>query len=273
MRTIESQGVAIPKLGFGTFRLAGDDAQEVVERALQHGYRHIDTAKMYDTEVAVGAAIAASGVNRNSIFLTTKAWRDDLAPGALRQALETSLSKLKQEYVDLYMIHWPTEDMDLPKVMDTMMELRHAGLAKAIGVCNFNLAMLKQVVEDIKAPIATVQVEYHLYLDQSKLLAYLGFHGIPLTAHVPLAQGRAATDPALTTIGQKHNATAAQVALSWLLNQPSVIAIPKAKRAESQMENLRALDIELDDEDRAIIAALPKDQRYVRPALSPAWDE
>ena len=272
METITTQGVAMPRLGFGTFRMPGAAAQPVVESALALGYRHIDTAAMYENEAAVGGAIAASGVARAELFVTTKVWHDQLAPDALYRAFDASLRKLGLDHVDLYMVHWPSKDMDMASMLEALMSLRERGLARAIGVCNFNLPMLRRAVEEIGAPIASVQAEYHPYLSQSALLEYLRRHGLPLTAYAPLAQGRAASDPVLASIGQKHGVSAAQVAIAWLLDQPGVAVIPKAGRTESQKANLAALDIRLDDADRAAIAALPKDQRYVRPPFAPDWD-
>ena len=189
MQSIQSQGVAIPRLGFGTFRLPGISSQPVIESALELGYRHIDTAAMYENEDAVGAAIAASGVSRNDIFVTTKVWHDQLAPGAIRNAFDTSLGKLKLDYVDLYMVHWPSRDMDIAAVMEALVALREDGRTRAIGVCNFNLPMIRKAVDEIGAPIATLQIEYHPFLDQSEMLTYLRRKNIPLTAHAPLAQG------------------------------------------------------------------------------------
>jgi len=272
METITTQGVAMPRLGFGTFRMPGAAAQPVVESALALGYRHIDTAAMYENEAAVGGAIAASGLARSELFVTTKVWHDQLAPDALYRAFDASLRKLGLDHIDLYMVHWPSKDMDMASMLDALMSLRERGLARAIGVCNFNLPMLRRAVEEIGAPIASVQVEYHPYLSQPALLFYLRRHGLPLTAYAPLAQGRAASDPVLASIGQKHGASAAQIAIAWLLDQPGVAVIPKAGRPESQKANLAALDIRLDDEDRAAIAALPKDQRFVRPPFAPQWD-
>ena len=272
METITTQGIAIPRLGFGTFRMPGADAQPVVESAIALGYRHIDTAAMYDNEAAVGAAIAVSGVNRNELFVTTKAWHDQLAPDALRRAFDASLGKLRLDHVDLYMIHWPSSDMDMVATLEALMSLRERGLARAIGVCNFNLPMIRRAVEEIGAPIASVQVEYHPFLSQDRMLSYLRGNGIPLTAYAPLAQGRAASDPTLAALGGKHGRSAAQMAIAWLLDQPGVIVIPKAARPESQKANLAALGVTLDDEDRTAIAALPKDQRFVRPPFAPEWD-
>jgi len=152
------------------------------------------------------------------------------------------------------------------------MKLKEEGRTRAIGVANFTTALLKTVVEDIKAPIACNQIEYHAMLDQSKVMAYLAAKSIRLVAYCPLAQGRVAADPVLGEIGKKHNATAAQVALKWLLDQEGVAAIPKASRRESQQANLDALKITLDDADRRTIASLPKDKRCVNPGFAPAWD-
>jgi 2,5-diketo-D-gluconate reductase B len=272
MQSLTTQGVAIPRLGFGTFRMPGLDAQPVVESAIALGYRHIDTAAMYENESSVGAAIAASGVKRNDLFITTKVWHDQLEPDALQRAFDTSLRKLRLDYVDLYMIHWPARDMNMAATLEALMALRERGLTRAIGVCNFNLPMIRRAVEEIGAPIASVQVEYHPFLSQARLLAYLRGKGIPLTAYAPLAQGRAASDPTLASVGQEHYCSAAQTAIAWLLDQEGVIVIPKAARAESQQANLDAIGIQLDVNDRAVIAALPKDQRFVRPPFAPDWD-
>ncbi len=272
MDTITTQGVAIPRLGYGTFRMPGNGAQPAVESAIALGYRHIDTAAMYDNEASVGDALAASGVARDELFVTTKVWHDQLAPDALRKAFDISLGKLGLDYVDLYMIHWPSKDMDMAATLEALVALRDAGLTRSIGVCNFNLPMIRTAVDEIGAPIAALQVEYHPFLSQTPLLAYLRSKNIPLTAYAPLAQGRAANDPTLAAIGAKHGASAAQVAIAWLMDQDGVIAIPKAGRAESQQANLDALKLTLDDEDRAAIAALPKDQRFVRPPFAPDFD-
>ena len=273
MESIKTQGVEIERLGFGTFRMPGGDCQPVVESALQVGYRHIDTAAMYENEEAVGAAIAASGIARSKLFVTTKAWHDKLSSAAAtRNAFDTSLARLKLDYVDMYMVHWPSARMDMKEVLSTLGALREEGRTRAIGVCNFNLPMLRQAVEELQAPIAAVQVEYHPFLDQSKLLTFLGEKNIPLTAYAPLAQGRAAADETLVDVGRKHGVSGAQVAIAWLLDQPGVIAIPKAQRLESQRSNFAALDVRLDEEDRKAVAALPKNLRYVRPPFAPDWD-
>jgi len=272
MENLQTQGISLPRLGLGTFRMQGDACRAAVESALGLGYRHLDTAEMYGNEEAIGAALAASRVARSELHVTTKVWHENLAPDAIRRAFDASLKKLRLDHIDLYLVHWPSPDMKLPAIFETLMKLQQEGRTRAIGVANFTTAMLKTVVEDIKAPIACNQVEYHVMLDQTPLRKYLTEKSIPLVAYCPLAQGRVASDETLTRIGRKHDASAAQVALKWLLDQDGVAAIPKASRAESQQANLDALKVTLDDEDRKAIAALPKDKRCVNPGFGPAWD-
>jgi 2,5-diketo-D-gluconate reductase B len=273
MDVLSTQGIDMPRLGFGTFRLTGDDCREAVESALELGYRHIDTAEMYDNEEAVGAAIAASGLGRSDLFVTTKVWHEHLEPLALRRSLDASLEKLKLDAVDLYLIHWPAPDMDMRATLDTLTTLREEGLARAIGVCNFPTDLLKTAIEEIGAPIACNQIEYHVYLDQTPVRRYLADKGIPIVAYAPLAHATVEDDPVIQKIGRKHGATPSQIALAWLLDQEDVAAIPKARSRAHQQSNLDALKIALDDDDRGMIAALPKDRRRIDPPWSPRWDQ
>lgn len=272
MDHLTTQGLSIPKLGLGTYRLEGDSCRAAVESALSLGFRHIDTAEMYGNESPIGDAIAASGIRRADLHVTTKVWSDHLSPAAIRSAFDASLAKLKLDQVDLYLVHWPAPGMNLGAIFETLLALRAEGRTRAIGVCNFPVALLRETIEEIKAPIACNQIEYHAMLDQSAVRTYLAAKSIPIIAYCPLAQGRMASDPTLAAIGRKHGFDAAQVALKWLLDQDGVAAIPKASRAESQKANLDALKLSLDDEDRAAIAALPKDRRCVNPSMAPAWD-
>jgi 2,5-diketo-D-gluconate reductase B len=258
MEYLQTQGISLPRLGLGTYRMQGD--------------RHIDTAEMYGNEDAIGAAIAAARIKREDLHVTTKVWNENLAPDAIRRAFDASLKKLRLDVVDLYLVHWPAKNMNLPAMFETLMKLKQEGRTRAIGVANFNIALLKTVVEEIKAPIACNQIEYHVMLDQTKVARYLAAKSIPLVAYCPLAQGRVASDETLAAIGRKHGASAAQVALKWLLDQDGVAAIPKASRRESQKANLDAQNIGLDDEDLKAIAGLPKDKRCVSPGFAPAWD-
>src|ERR1700709_2224551 len=194
MENIITQGISLPKLGLGTFRMQGDACRAGVEGGLRLGYRHLDTAEMYANEEAIGAAVAASKVARKDLHVTTKVWNENLAPDEIRRAFDASLKKLRLDHVDLYLVHWPARNMNLPAIFETLMKLKEEGLTRAIGVANFNIALLKTVVDEIKAPIACNQVEYHVMLDQTPLRQFLNAKSIPLVAYCPLAQGRAACD-------------------------------------------------------------------------------
>jgi 2,5-diketo-D-gluconate reductase B len=273
MERITAQGMSMPKLGLGTFRMKGMECAEAVRSALGLGYRHIDTAEMYDNEEAVGEALAGRGVPRSQIHLTTKVWWTNLGGDAMQRSVETSLSKLRTDYVDLYLIHWPAPEMDLPDAIHNLVRVKERGLARAIGVCNFPGALLRRAVQEVGAPIACNQFEYHVLLGQQRMVEAASGLGVAVVAYAPLGQGRLAGHEELQAIAQKHRATPAQVALKWLLDQDGVAAIPKASRRESQQANLDALRIELDDSDRAAIAMLPKDQRFVNPGFAPKWDK
>lgn len=269
---LETLGISLPRLGLGTFRMQGAACQAAVENALALGYRHIDTAEMYGNEEVVGAAIAASGIARGDLHVTTKVWHDHLSPDALSRALDGSLQRLGLDHVDLYLIHWPAKNMDLPTTLSALVRSGEEGKTRAIGVANFTLPMLRQAIEEVGAPIACNQIEYHVLLDQKPMLGYLRSRAIPLIAYCPLAQGQAAESDELARIGSKHGVSAAQVALAWLFDQEGVVAIPKAGRVISQRANLEAYSLALDDEDREVIASLPKQKRLVNPPFAPRWD-
>lgn len=262
-----------PKLGLGTFRMMGAACQAAVESALALGYRHVDTGQMYGNEDAVGAGIAASGISRGEIFLTGKVCHALATTDEARASLDETLTRLRTDYLDLCLLHWPRTGLDIPGILEMLTRAQQAGKARRIGVANCPLSLLRLAVEEVGAPIACNQVEYHVLLDQTPILRYLRAHDMTLVAHVPLAQGRLAQHPVLNAIAVRHGATPAQVALKWLLDQDSVAAIPKAGRATSQAENLGAFSVALDDEDRARIAALPKNQRFVNPPFAPQWDQ
>ena len=272
MDLITVNGLRMPRLGLGTYRMTGARCQGAVESALGLGYRHIDTAQMYGNQDAVGAGLAASGVARSEVHLTSKCHHDIQTPDGIRAACAESLRLLRTDYLDLYLLHWPRTGSDLPAALETMMTLRSAGAVRQIGVANCTVAHLRQAVEEVRAPIVCNQIEYHVLIDQTPVVDWMRGHGIVVVAHVPLAQGRLAEHEVLAAIGRRYGVGAAQVALAWLLDQPDVAVIPKAARRESQIANLEAMRLRLDDADRAAIAALPKTLRCVNPRLAPAWD-
>ncbi|WP_028634326.1 aldo/keto reductase [Pseudomonas parafulva] len=265
-------GLALPAVGLGTWPMTGTACTQAVVQALELGYRHIDTATAYENEADVGAALRASHVPREQIHLTTKVWWDSLSPKAMRQSLEASLRALGTEHVDLFHIHWPGKDWDLARSIETLVALREEGKARHIGVANFPLGLLRQVIETLGAPLSAIQVEYHVLLGQQALLDYARSNDLLLTAYTPLARGQAAAQPAIQAIARKHGVLPSQVALKWLLDQDGVAVIPKASSRENQLANLGSLQVQLDDEDRAAIAALPEDQRVVSPAFAPDWN-
>jgi 2,5-diketo-D-gluconate reductase B len=265
-------GLDLPAIGLGTWPMTGSECTQAVRQALDVGYRHIDTATAYENEAAVGQALRDSDVPREQIHLTTKVWWDRLEPNAMRQSLEDSLRALGTEQVDLFHIHWPGKDWDLARSIDTLVALRDEGKARHIGVANFPLGLLRQVVETLGAPLSAIQVEYHVLLSQQPLLDFARSHDLLLTAYTPLARGQAAAQPVIQAIARKHGVLPSQVALKWLLDQDGVAAIPKASSRENQLANLAALTVQLDDEDRAAISGLPKDQRVVSPPFAPDWN-
>lgn len=268
---ITAQGMRMPKLGLGTWRMRGEECADAVARALSLGYRHIDTAEMYGNEEAVGEGLRRSGVARGEVHLTTKVWWENLAPGAMAAAMDASLGRLGVEEVDLYLVHWPAPGMDVAEVMGSLVRLRDAGKARAVGVANFTAALLREAWA-AGAPLACNQVEYHVLLGQERLLGVMREGGVPLVAYAPLAQGRLAEEGALRGVAEKHGVTPAQVALKWLLDQEGVAAIPKASREETQRANLEALEVVLDEGDRAVIGGLARGERFVSPGFAPVWD-
>ncbi|MGY2339604.1 aldo/keto reductase [Pseudomonas sp. SDO5532_S415] len=269
---VNAQGLNMPKLGLGTWPMLGDECTRAVEQALALGYRHIDTAAAYNNEDAVGQALVNSPTPREQIHVTTKVWWDQLRPDAMRHSMDRSLKALHSDYVDLFMIHWPATDWDLPRTLETLVSFKEQGLARNIGVANFPLPLLREVVEELGAPLSAIQVEYHVLLGQNALLNYARQHDMVLTAYTPLARNKVSETPVIQQIAAKHGVLPTQVALKWLLDQPNVAAIPKASSDANQRANLAALDVQLDDEDRRLIAGLSKRERQVSPDFAPVWD-
>jgi diketogulonate reductase-like aldo/keto reductase len=269
--TIDVQGARIPALGFGTWQMNGRECEEGVRDALEIGYRQIDTAIGYENEVEVGAGLKASGVPREDVWLTTKIPTEEAEPRRLIRAAEASLRRLDSGYVDLLLLHWPNPDVPIEQTLSAMAEVRERGLVRQIGVSNFPAAMLGRALE--VAPVFCDQVEYHPFLDQSRLLPVCREHDVLLTAYSPLARGRVPSDPTLIEIGQAHGKTAGQVALRWLLEQDRVSPIPKASSYERRVENWEVWNFELSPAERERIDALHEDHRTADPPWAPDWDD
>jgi 2,5-diketo-D-gluconate reductase B len=268
--TIEAQGTRVPRLGFGTWLITGDDATEAVRDALQIGYRQIDTARAYENEREVGRGIAESGVPRDEIFLTTKVPHNEATPDGVERAAEDSLNWLGVDRLDLILLHWPRPDVPLEQTLGAMTKLREDGRVANIGVSNFPTGLLRQALE--LAPIFCDQVEYHPFLGQDGLLELARANEVVITAYSPLAHGKVTGDETLNRIGRAHGKTAGQVALRWLLDQPGVSPIPKAASHERRLENFDVFDFELSPDERQEIDALPKDVRTADPPWAPDWN-
>lgn len=265
----------IPSFGVGTFRLSGQTVIDSVRNALDLGYRAVDTAQIYGNEAEVGQAVADSGVKRSELFLTTKIWTANYAKSQLVPSLRDSLEKLRTDYVDLLLIHWPApgNGVELPEYMEALAEAKQLGLARQIGISNFNIELTKQAIAVVgKDEIATNQIELSPYLQGRKLTAFLKEQGIAVTSYMTLAYGKVLKDPVLATIADKHQATVAQVALAWAL-QLGYAVIPSSTRRENLASNLLARELKLDAGDMALIAALDRNGREVSPeGLAPVWD-
>lgn len=256
MEYVEAGGARIPKLGLGTWQNTGPTCTETVRTALELGYRHVDTAQVYDNEAAVGEGIAAADVAREDIFLTTKVWRSNLRHEAVIDSVEESLDKLGVDYVDLLLIHWPHPRVPVAETLGAMAQLRERGLVEHLGVSNFTRSQLAEARDAVAAPIVADQVLYHPYKDQSPLREYCADAGVALTAYSPLARGRVLDDPTLAEIGERYDKSAPQVALRWLVQQDGVVAIPKSTSREHLDANLAVFDFELRDDEMARIDGL-----------------
>lgn len=272
MKVLDIRGVKVPALGFGTWRLKGRTCRDMVRQAIGIGYRHIDTASIYDNEEDVGRGIADSGVARHQIFLVTKVWRDQLAADSITRAAAESRDRLGTDYIDLLLIHWPNRAVPLAETLRAMRHLMEDGRIRHIGVSNFPVALLRESVEALSAPILANQVEYHPYLSQNHLLDYCRQARIMLTAYCPLAEGKAVHEPAIQRIAAKHKRSAAQVILRWLLDQDPVAAIPMTADPDHCRSNFEVFDFELEAEDRTVIGGLARNRRLIDMGTGYSWD-
>jgi diketogulonate reductase-like aldo/keto reductase len=270
MQYVEANGARIPALGLGTWDLHG--AAEIVEQTLRLGYRYIDTAEMYGTGTEVGEGLRASGVARDEVFVTTKVWPDHLAPAALERAAKASLARLGLADVNLLLIHWPNPRIPLADTIGALCRMKVMGLTRNIGVSNFTVPLIEEAVRLSTEPLVTNQIEWHPFLDQSKVVAACRRHGLSVTAYSPIARGRAGNDATLDTIGARHGKSGAQVSLRFLL-QEGAIAVPRTSRRERLAENLGVFDFKLDAAEMEEIRGLGGETgRVVDWSGAPEWD-
>jgi 2,5-diketo-D-gluconate reductase B len=270
-QVVEAKGFQIPIIGLGTWTLRGRDCARLVEQAIRIGYRHIDTAQMYDNERAVGEGVRASGL-RSEVMVTTKIQPTLLTPRDLERSVKESLAQLRLDVIDLLLIHWPNPRVPLIETLGAMAKMKREGYARAIGVSNFTVALLDLANKVSSEPLVCNQVECHPYLDQDKVIAACRKHGMAMVAYSPIARGEAKGDELLARIGHAHKKTAAQVCLRWLTQQ-GIVVIPRTSKIERLAENLAILDFDLSDAEMKEIARLARPGgRIVDWTWSPKWD-
>ncbi len=270
-----TQPVNIPQLGLGTYARIGDEGREAILSAIEIGYRHIDTAQTYGTESNVGAAVRQSGKPRSDFFVTTKVADTNLEGETFLHSVEKSLETLGFDYVDLLLVHWPSQGDRVPfaSYMEALAEAKSRGWARNIGVSNFNIALLERTAALLGLEaIVTNQVEIHPYLQAPNLSAYARSRGLTLTAYQPLCKGSVHGDAVLNAIGVRHQVSAAAVALAFLMAQGHVV-IPASSSPANLKANHASLTVRLTDDEMSAIRALDRGERRINPAKSPSWDD
>lgn len=264
----------LPGIGMGTFRLRGNTAREAVKSALSLGYRHIDTAQMYENEAEVGDGITSSGIPRREIFITTKIWHDQLHASDLINSLHDSLARLKTDHVDLALIHWPSpgDAVAMEEYLGALRDAQREGLTDHIGISNFTCAQMDKAVEILgESRILTNQVEVHPFLANRKVVEHAQTLGITVTGYMPLAVGKVMEDETLIRIAQERNISPAQVAIAWVASR-GIVPIPSSTRPAHLKANLDALKLELTDAEIESINALDRGERIANPGFAPDWD-
>jgi diketogulonate reductase-like aldo/keto reductase len=270
-QSLEAKGFAIPLVGLGTWMLRGRECARLVQQAIRLGYRHIDTAQMYDNEREVGEGVRASG-KRSEVIVTTKVQPTLLAPHDLERSVKESLAKLRLDYIDLLLIHWPNPRVPLSETLGAMAKMKQAGYARALGVSNFTVALLDEANRVSPEPLICNQIECHPFLDQRKVIGACKRHGMAVIAYSPIARGGAKGHDVLEGIGKAHRKSAAQVSLRFLVQQ-GIAAIPRTGRIERLEENISIFDFALSDEEMAEIRSLARRSgRIVDWTWSPKWD-
>lgn len=262
----------IPKLGFGTFMLKKELAVVVVKQALEIGFRHIDTAQIYFNEEEVGTAIKESPIPREDIFLTTKIWRDSLTQKEVTKTFQESLNRLKTNYVDLLLIHWPNSKVPLEETLGAFKDLKKENKIRHIGVSNFTCDLLREA-KKICPDLLTNQVEYHPLLSQKNLLKLIDEQEVFLTAYSSLMRGKIFEIQQIIHLAKKYKKSPSQIVLKWLVEQKNVVALFMSKNKNHMEENFNIFDFELDLQDRELLFRLGKNrQRIIDPPFAPHWD-
>ncbi len=265
----------MPKLGIGTYRLKEDVGYQSVRMALEEGYRHIDTAQIYENEVVVGRAIKDSGLERDALFVTTKVWRDKLNKTDFIPSVKESLKKLQLDYVDLLLIHWPSpaNGESMSEYLSALLAAKEQGLTKEIGVSNFTIAHLKEALSLLpEGSLFNNQIEVHPYLTNETLRAFCAENGIHVTGYMPFAVGKVLKDETILDIAEQHNVSAAEVVVAWEVAH-GLVTIPSSTKRENIAANLKALELKLSAEEIKRIDSLNCGDRQATPDFAPEWDQ
>ena len=274
MYMVVANGARIPALGFGSYGMSNAQMRQLVRQALKAGFRHFDTAQIYGNEAGIGEGIVSFGIARAEVFITTKVWVSNYSPKRFAASVSESLENLRTDYIDLLLLHWPSNSVPLEEQIGGLNLMVDTGKVRYIGVSNFNSELMSRAVALSAFPLVTNQFEYHPYLNQSILIANTRRAGMAVTAYCGMAIGRIFSDLVLTAMAQRYGKSAAQVVLRWLIQQEGIVALSRTTNEARAAENGAIFDFELAPEDMAAIHALARPgSRIVSPAgLAPEWD-
>ena len=274
MHRVQAQDARIPILGFGTYSMGRQDMLRMIPAALKGGFRHIDTAQIYRNETEVGECVAASGIPRSEIFITTKVWVDNYPANRFSASVDDSLKKLRTDHIDLLLLHWPNAQVPLADQIGALNAAVAAGKVRHIGVSNFNRQMMAEAALLSEHPLVTNQFEYHPYLDQTRLIEATRRAGMAVTAYCGMAVGRVLRDPALAEIARDRGRTIPQIVLRWLVQQDGTIALSRTTNPDRIAENMAIFDFDLTAEEMARVHSLvsPDSRIADPPGLAPIWD-
>jgi diketogulonate reductase-like aldo/keto reductase len=272
MQVIKAHGAGIPAIGLGTMTLKDDAGVQAIKTALELGYRHLDTAAVYDTERENAEALRASGVKRDEIFLTTKIRQDDAMPDDFARMLDKCLANLKVPQVDLLLIHWPSKTVPIKLTIGALCKARKEGKTKHIGLSNFTTALLDEAWHHTSEPLVCNQIEVHPFINQDKVIAASRKRGMAVVAYCPIARGKVPGAEALDRIGKTHDKSAAQVSLRYLF-QLDLVSIPRSTNPTHLKANIEIFDFKLSDAEMAELKKLNStNMRVVNPPHAPVWD-
>lgn len=272
MQYVDAHGAHIPQIGLGTMQLTGEAGQKAIKTALDLGYRHLDTANFYGNEKENGAALRASGVRRDDVFITTKVRESEARPDAFARKVDECLANLQLPYVDLLLIHWPSKEVPIADTIGALCKAKKDGKTKHIGVSNFTVALLEEAWKATSEPLVCNQIEAHPFINQDKVIAACQRRGMAVVAYVPIARGKVPGAEALERIGQAHGKSAAQVSLRYLVER-GMVSIPRSSNPEHLKANLDVFDFKLSAAEMAELKKLnDTNMRVVSPPHAPQWD-